>query len=100
MENPKGPYPANFEQKIGFDEIRSMLLSYCQSPLGRERVEAMTFSTLPSEIRERHRCTTEFAAILAETADVPASFADLRTSLHRLRIEGTHLEEQEMWQLY
>ena len=100
MENPKGLYPANFEQKIGFDEIRSMLLSYCQSPLGRERVEAMTFSTLPSEIRERHRCTTEFAAILAETADVPASFADLRPSLHRLRIEGTHLEEQEMWQLY
>ena len=31
----------DFEQKIGFREIRTMLHGYCLSPLGHERVDAM-----------------------------------------------------------
>ena len=30
-------YPQNYEQKIGFNEIRSILKGYCLSTLGKER---------------------------------------------------------------
>ena len=39
-------YPHNFEQKIGFDQIRQLLKSKCLSTLGEERVDEMTFQTI------------------------------------------------------
>ena len=38
-------YPQNFEQKIGFDEIRTLLTGHCLSTLGIERVVQMKFLT-------------------------------------------------------
>ena len=32
-------YPLNFEQKIGFDQIRSLIKKKCLCPLGEEKVE-------------------------------------------------------------
>ena len=32
-------YPENFEQKIGFDEIRTLLKGRCMSTLGTEWVD-------------------------------------------------------------
>ena len=37
-------YPQNFEQKIGFDQIKLLVKGKCLSPLGEERVENMAFS--------------------------------------------------------
>ena len=37
-------YPQNFEQKIGFDQIRQLLKDKCLSTLGEERVSEMNFS--------------------------------------------------------
>ena len=39
-------YPHNFEQKIGFDQIRQLLKGKCLSTLGEERVDEMTFWTI------------------------------------------------------
>ena len=36
-------YPKNYEQKIGFDEIRRLLKEHCRSGLGRERVDEIAF---------------------------------------------------------
>lgn len=36
-------YPQNFEQKIGFDQIRQLLKDKCLSTLGEERVNEMNF---------------------------------------------------------
>lgn len=38
-------YPQDFESKIGFDTVRTALLGFCTSRLGKEEVEAMKFST-------------------------------------------------------
>ena len=43
-------YPQNFEQKIGFDEIRTLLTGHCLSTLG---IEQMC-------IRDRHRTIASF----------------------------------------
>lgn len=46
-------YPLNFEQKIGFDQIRQLLKEKCLSTLGEERVTDITFSDRFSEVEER-----------------------------------------------
>ncbi len=90
-------YPENIEEKIGFDEVRSTLRSLCLSPLGRERVDQMTFLTNPAAVRALHEQVAQFQQILDEqTEQAPQDFFDLRPSIHRIRLEGTHLEEQEI----
>ncbi len=94
-------YPQNYEQKVGFNEIRSLLLSHCLSPLGRDRVEQITFQTDAEQVRLLQSQVQELRTILAELRDKPQQdFFDLRPAIQRIRIEGTHLEEQEIWDLY
>ena len=59
-------YPENFESKIKFDKIRQFVQKNCLSDMGRDLVEAMKFSTEPTEIRERLEETQEFMSILEE----------------------------------
>ena len=93
-------YPQNFEQKIGFDQIRQLLKEKCLSTLGEERVTDMAFSDRFSEVEERLDQVTEFVRILQEEDNVPAQyFFDVRPSLKRIRVEGMYLDEQELFDL-
>lgn len=93
-------YPQNFEQKIGFDEIRRLLAQLCLSTLGSERVEGMSFQTQIETIRELQEQTREFMSILEAEEDFPdENFYDVRPALKRIRIEGMYLEEAEMFDL-
>ncbi len=93
-------YPHNFEQKIGFDQVRQLLKEKCLSTLGEERVEQMAFSDLSAEINQRLDLVMEFVRILQEEDSFPDQyFFDVRPSLKRIRIEGTYLDEQELFDL-
>lgn len=93
-------YPQNFEQKIGFDQIRQLLKEKCLSTLGEERVTDMAFSDRFSEIEERLNQVTEFVRIIQEEDNFPAQyFFDVRPSLKRIRVEGMYLDEQELFDL-
>ena len=93
-------YPDNFEQKIGFNEIRNMLRERCLSPLGKEQVEKMTFSDQADEVNEWLMQVREFRRLLTEVEDFPLQFFyDVRASIARTRIENTHLEEDELFDL-
>ena len=46
-------YPQNFEEKIGFDQIRQLLKGKCLSTLGEEKAIEMAFSDRFSEVEER-----------------------------------------------
>lgn len=93
-------YPQNFEQKIGFNDIRHLLAGLCLSTLGTERVDEMTFQTDAGTIRELHEQTREFMRILEEEEDFPdENFYDVRPALKRIRVEGMYLEETEMFDL-
>ena len=46
-------YPDNFEEKIGFNEIRTMLKGRCLSELGVECINKMEVLYEDDEIRER-----------------------------------------------
>jgi DNA mismatch repair protein MutS2 len=94
-------YPYNFEQKIGFEQIRQLIKVKCLSALGEERVDRMDFSDSFSEVSTRLALVSEFVRILQEDSDsFPAQFFfDLRPSLLRIRVEGMYLDEQELFDL-
>lgn len=93
-------YPQNFEQKIGFDQIRQLLKIKCLSTLGEERVDQMDFSDDYNEINRRLEQVTEFVRITQEEDDFPNQyFFDVRPSLKRIRVEGMYMDEQELFDL-
>jgi len=93
-------YPSNFETKIGFAEIRTILREYCMSTLGTERVDNMEFSDDALVISDLLSQVREFRLLLEEYEDFPLSyFFDMRKSVSRIRLENTHLEEQELFDL-
>lgn len=93
-------YPNNYEHKIGFNDIKVLLSGFCQSELGRERVEAMKFMTEAGDIRQSLQESQELETIFEETADLPEmAFYDLRPSIQRIRLEGAHIEEEDLGKL-
>jgi DNA mismatch repair protein MutS2 len=91
-------YPAVFEQKTGFDKIRSAVAERCLSSLGEEKVAAMMFSSEPEVIDRRLCLTAEFVRILQEEDRFPSDhFFDVRDALRKIRIEGSYLMEKELF---
>ena len=93
-------YPNNFERKLGFDEIRRLLKERCLSTLGKEKVDEIAFSTDCAQINEWLTQVREFRRLQQEKDDFPMNFFfDVREAISRIRLEGTHLEEEEVWDL-
>lgn len=93
-------YPNNFESKIGFDEIRGLLKQRCLSNLGKEMVDKIAYSNDRDIINEWLLQVREFRQIQSEGDNFPLQyFFDVRESVARLRLEGTHMEENELFDL-
>ena len=93
-------YPNNYEHKIGFDEIRTLLKGHCQSSLGCDMVDEMQFSTDADEVNEWLEQANEFRRLKETTDDFPMQyFFDMRESIARIRLANTHLEESEVFDL-
>ena len=93
-------YPSNYENKIGFHEIRTLLKERCLSSLGREMVDEMPFSDNADEVNEWQQQTREFRRLKETADDFPMQyFFDVRESVSRIRLANTHLEENEVFDL-
>ncbi len=93
-------YPNNYEQKIEFGEIRSLLKERCLCAMGSEKVDEMTFSTDAGLINEWLCQVKEFRQLSETTDDFPLQyFFDVRESVTRIKMVGTHLEENELFDL-
>ena len=93
-------YPNNYEQKIGFKEIRTLLCEQCLSTLGREAVDNVVFSADAEQVNEWLCQVREFRRLMEKADDFPIQyFFDVREAVSRIRLAGTHLEEQEVWDL-
>ena len=96
----KMTYPENFESKTGFDKIRILLKEDCLSPLGKDLVDEMNFSTNHTQILDQVNQTAEFVRIIQEEDEFPTdAYFDVRDSLYKIRVEGTFLEERELFDL-
>ena len=69
--------------------------------MGRERVEAMAFTTDAATLERLLDETAEMVRILREEPDaLPAEgFYDVREALHRASVPGLHLSEEELFNL-
>ena len=93
-------YPLNFEQKIGFDQIRSLIKQKCLCTLGEEKVDEMSFSDDFSNVNLLLDQVNEFTQILQGENEFPdQNFFDVRPSLKRIRIEGMYMNEAELFDL-
>lgn len=93
-------YPQNFEEKISFQDVRAELKALCLSQLGKDKVDQMTFLTDAESIDAKLQQTREFRQITHVQKEFPLQHVfDMREALLRVRLEGTHLEERELFDL-
>ncbi len=93
-------YPENFENKIGFDRIRNLLIENCLSPMGLEKVDTLEFITDFDELSHRLAATDEFQKVIKFEGSFPSEhYYKISDCLIKIRIEGTFPEVQEVFDL-
>ena len=93
-------YPENFEYKVGFDKIREMLKGGCLSDLGKQKVDKIRFSNKYHFIEMLIGQVAEFKDIMLMEDDFPLShFIDLTPALKKIRVEGTYLLVEELFDM-
>lgn len=94
-------FPNNFEEKIGFSDIRTLLKGRCMSSLGTEWVDGnLQFMTDPASIRKALCEADDFRRFAeAEEEVYEENFFDVRQALLRIRPERTWMEEVELFDL-
>ena len=63
-------YPSNFEEKIGFLQLRQYLKDRCISPLGVKKCDAMSFLSNYDKVNSRLLQTHEMLTILKNIENV------------------------------
>ena len=91
-------FPTEFEQKLGFDQIRDRLKNYCLSPLGVKLVDQMNFSSEFTTVQSLLKQNLEFKLILEKGDQFPAThYADPEEYLKTAAIEDSFLEEEAFY---
>ena len=68
--------------------------------MGKEKVDEIAFSTDAVQVNEWLTQVREFRRLQEEKDDFPMQyFFDVREAVSRIRLENTHLEEDEVWDL-
>lgn len=90
-------YPESFEHKIGFATVREWLKERCESSIGMEYCDAMSFSSDYDEVLGKLKATEEMVAINASDNDFPLhGVVDVARILDEARIPGTFISQQDM----
>ncbi len=93
-------FPVEIEQRLGFDQIRSRLVNYCQGPLGIQQVAHMQFSSSYQHVQTLLQQNFEFKLILeSETGFPSAQHSSTDEHFDRAAIEGSYLEEEAFQQI-
>lgn len=94
-------YPYNSLQKLGFDDIKALIKSFCISEMGRGMVDKIQFMSQFDQINKFLRQTSEFKNIIENDQPLPIqSFFDIKKLAEKAKIEGTFLSEEEVFQIY
>lgn len=90
-------YPVNFEEKSGFDQLRTRLKEHCESTLGQAYVDRIRFSTDFELIQKLLGQTSEFISLLKRNVELPTkNFLDYSPSLVKIKPENSFLEPAEL----
>lgn len=90
-------YPADLEQKLGFDQIRQRIKAHCLSVAGEGWVDKIRFSNNPDFISTLLKQNLEFKQILEKGEPFPSRhFFDGTEWLAKISLEGNWLEAQDL----
>jgi DNA mismatch repair protein MutS2 len=93
-------YPSDCEQKLGFDQVRQRLKSYCLSSLGQARVDSIQFISKYSFLQALLLQNSEFKQILEKGDVIPtSSYFDPEDLLPTIAIEDSFIEEESFIQI-
>lgn len=93
-------YPETLEQKLGFDQIRLRLKSYCLSLAGAARVDRMEFASDAERIKKLLKQTLEFRLILEKNENFPSRhYYDADDWLNKIAMEGNYIDADEFIKL-
>ena len=94
-------YPANFEQKIGFDRLREQVAARCTMRAARARLAGETFSISAREIARRLTLADEMRLLLDMEHEFPGGeYPDVDHIVAKLRVEGSFLDVEEVVTLH
>ncbi len=87
-------YPDNFENKIGFNYIRDLLLKNCLCTLGQQEVKNMGFLSDYEIIKRECVLTAEMVTVLTINSDFPSSgYYNALPDIKKLQIPGSYIEQ-------
>lgn len=93
-------FPETLEEKLGVDQIRQRLKSYCLSSAGAAWVDRMRFGIDAEFIKILLRQNLEFKQILEKGENFPSQhFFDGEEWIERISLEGNYLEAEEFLKL-
>jgi DNA mismatch repair protein MutS2 len=93
-------FPDTLEEKLGVDQIRQRLKSFCLSTAGAAWIDRMRFGTDAEFIKILLRQNLEFKQILEKSENFPSQhFFDGEEWLKRISLEGNYLEAEEFLKL-
>lgn len=94
-------YPENCQERLGFNEIRSLIRQHCLSSMGQHLVDKMQVMTRFDQINKFLRQTAEFKNIIVNQEPLQIqTFYDIKVLVDKIRVEGTYLMEEEFAQIY
>ncbi|MES2653201.1 MAG: Smr/MutS family protein [Bacteroidota bacterium] len=94
-------YPENCQERLGFNEIKQLVHQHCLSTMGEALVQKMQVMTKHDQIIKFLRQTNEFKSILINQEPLQIStFFDIKSLAEKIRVEGTYLVEEELFQIY
>lgn len=93
-------YPENLEEKIGFDQIRSLLIGYCQSEKGTHLAQKAKPTNRFDLLQKWHHQVDEMLRLkINASGKMTFLFPDIEPLLKKIKIAGSFLDPQAFHQL-
>ena len=90
-------YPVNFEHKIGFDSVRSLIDEKCAGSWAVEEAEKISFSNAFDTIVASLTLINEMMSLITDSNALPVPVViDLRQQFADTKAEGTFLETKDL----
>lgn len=90
-------FPPDFEQRLGFDQLRERLRTACLGAPGKRRVDGIGFSTVPEVIHRELLRGLETVRLRERGEDFPIGpYADPDPWQQVLALEGGYLETEDL----
>ena len=85
-------YPQDIESKLGFDSIRAEVSRLCTSRMGKDAVDAMSFSSDYDTVLRLLRQTSEMLSLIRSASDLPgANVYDVVPYLNEIKASGSFM---------